>query len=82
MLTIGKIKRKENPDVESLGKVKQRRKPRKQDSDYYELSEKDFYPPEDTRYYRSGVSDISGGDNFADYAEYFFDTYGKEIFDY
>lgn len=50
--------------------------------DFYELSEKDFYPPEDTRYYCSGVEDIDGGDNFADYAEYFFDTYGEEIFDY
>ena len=80
-MIIGKIKRKERINVETLGKVKQRKKPRKQDSDYYELSEKDFYPPEDTRYYRSGVEDIEGGDNFADFAEYFFDTYGKEIFD-
>ena len=80
-MIIGKIKRKERINVETLGTVKQRKKSRKQDSDYYELSEKDFYPPEDTRYYRSGVADIEGGDNFADYAEYFFDNYGKEIFD-
>ena len=81
MWIIGNLKRKENPNVESLGKVKQRRYPKKHDADYYELSEKDFYPPEDTRYYKSDVEDIEGGDNFADYAEYFFNTYGKEIFD-
>lgn len=68
--------------MDSLGKVKQHKKSKKQDLGYYELSEKDFYPPEDTRYYRSGIEDIEGGDNFADYAEYFFDTYGKEIFSY
>ena len=68
--------------METIGQIKQYKQLRNKDSDYYELSEKDFYPPEDTRYYRSGVLDISGGDNFADYAEYFFDTYGKEIFDY
>ena len=66
--------------MDNLGQVKQRKKPKKQD-DYYELSEKDFYPPEDKRYYRSGVNNIVGGDNFADYAEYFFDTYGEELFD-
>ena len=49
--------------------------------DYYELTEKDFYPPEDTRYYQSGVYDICGGDNFADYVSYFFDLYEDELFD-
>lgn len=39
------------------------------------LSEKDFYPPEDTRYLTSGVYDIQGGDNFADYVECYFDYY-------
>ena len=68
--------------MDSFGKVKQHKKSKKQYLYYYELSEKDFYPPEDTRYYRSGVKDIEGGDNFADYAKYFFDTYGKEIFNY
>ena len=82
MLTIERIKRKESSDVESLGEVKQCKKLKKQDSNYYELSEKDFYPPEDTRYYHSNVENINGGDNFADYAEYFFETYGKEIFNY
>lgn len=42
------------------------------------LSEKDFYPPKDKRCLRSRVRDIDGGDNFAEYAEYYFDTYGEE----
>lgn len=42
------------------------------------LSEKDFYPPKDKRCLRSGVRDIDGGDNFAEYAEYYFDTYGED----
>ena len=46
------------------------------------LTEKDFYPPEDTRLYCSGIEDIDGGDNFSDYAKFFFNSYGKEIFDY
>ena len=33
------------------------------------LSEKDFYPPQDNRYWQSGVDDIQGGDNFAEYTE-------------
>ena len=50
--------------------------------DYFKLTEKDFYPPEDTRLYCSGIEDINGGDNFSDYVKYFFDIYEKEIFDY
>ena len=65
--------------MENISQLKQCKKSKKKD--YYELSEKDFYPPEDKRYYCSGVKDIFGGDNFADYAEYFFDTYGEELFD-
>ena len=53
-----------------------------QNLDTYILTEKDFYPPEDTRLYKSGIIDIYGGDNFSDYAKYFFNNYGKEIFDY
>lgn len=49
--------------------------------DYCELTEKDFYPPEDTRLYCSGVEDIYGGDNFSDYAKFFYRNYGNEIFD-
>lgn len=51
------------------------------DSDFVELSEKDFYPPEDKRKFRSGVSDIYGGDNYSDYLEDFCEEYGEEIFD-
>ena len=47
----------------------------------YELTEEDFYPPEDKRIYRSGVTDIVGGDNFEDYAEWFYDNYEDELFD-
>ena len=47
----------------------------------YELTEKDFFPPKDTRLYQSGVEDINGGDNFDDYAKEFFDLYEKELFD-
>ena len=42
------------------------------------LFEKDFYPPKDKRCFRSGVKDIRGGDNFAEYVEYYFDTYGED----
>lgn len=37
------------------------------------LSEEDFYPPQDSRKYRSGVNDIYGGDNFADFAKDFYE---------
>lgn len=47
----------------------------------YELTEEDFYPPEDKRVYRSGIKDIVGGDNFGDYAEWFYDNYEDELFD-
>lgn len=49
--------------------------------DNYVLTEKDFYPPEDKRVYRSGVDDIIDGDNFEDYAQWFYDNYEDEIFD-
>lgn len=65
--------------IGSLQKTKKQKS--KRSSDYYELTEKDFYPPEDTRYYQSGVEDIDGGDNFADYAKEFFDAYEDELFD-
>ena len=42
------------------------------------LSEKDFYPPQDNRCWRSGVDDIKGGDNFAEYAEEFYRQYEDE----
>lgn len=45
------------------------------------LTEKDFYPPEDKRTYKSGIFDIHGGDNFSDYAKWFYDNYEDELFD-
>lgn len=47
-------------------------------SSFYELSEQDFYPPADDRVWKSNVSDIEGGDNFADYCEYIFKILDEE----
>ena len=67
--------------MESFYKLKQDDILTTQNLDCCDLSEKDFYPPEDTRYYCSGITSIDGGDNFADYAEYFFSEYEDEMFD-
>ena len=48
---------------------------------YCEITESDFYPPEDFRLYKSGISDIYGGDNFEDYAKWFYSNYENELFD-
>jgi len=45
------------------------------------LTEESFYPPSDGRLYVSGIDDIEGGDSFCEYAEYFWETYGNEIYD-
>lgn len=45
------------------------------------LSEKDFYPPPDKRYIRSGISDVSGGESFADYTKEFFSRYYDDMYD-
>lgn len=50
-------------------------------SSYEELTEESFYPPVDNRTWGSGVEDIEDGDNFAEYTKYYYNTYGKEIFD-
>ena len=42
------------------------------------LSEQDFYRPSDDRVWESYVEDIDGGDNFADYCEYFFELLDEE----
>ena len=55
-------------------------KTRKNKSDYYEITEKDFYPPEDKRAFHSGIRNISGGDNFADYFNWFYDMYEDDVF--
>lgn len=63
-------------------KITQYEKSNYQHSQYYELSEKDFYPPADERVLRSGVNDILNGDNFADFTESFFEhCEEEEIYD-
>lgn len=48
----------------------------------YKLSEKDFYPPHDTRVFKSGVKDIIDGDSFDDYLDCFWEMcYEEEIFE-
>ena len=49
--------------------------------DCFKITKIDFYSPQDTRYYQSGVDDIVGGDNFIDYIEYFLDLYEDDLFD-
>lgn len=46
----------------------------------YKLKEEDFYPPEDTRTWRSGVKDIPLGDTFEEYFRWFYEVY-DDIFD-
>lgn len=48
---------------------------------FCELTEQSFYPPQDTRVYTSGIDDIEGGDSFSEYAGYFWETYGCELYD-
>lgn len=42
------------------------------------LTEESFYPPSDDRFLESYIDDIEGGDNFADYCEYFFEMLEEE----
>lgn len=42
------------------------------------IREQDFYPLSDNRIWKSNVKDIVGGDNFADFCEYFFEILEKE----
>ena len=46
------------------------------DDDYFKESY--FYPPLDDRVWKSGIEDIEGGDNFADYCEKFFKILDEE----
>lgn len=48
---------------------------------FYEISDSDFYPPEDDRLYSSGIDDVDGGDSFDEYAKWFWDEYECEIYD-
>lgn len=49
----------------------------KEDIEFY-LTEIDFYPPSDNRFWTSNVKDIIGGDTFADYCAYIFKLYEEE----
>lgn len=44
------------------------------------LTEEDFYPPADERIRSCGVDDIPGGDNYVDYFNWFYETYGEDVF--
>jgi hypothetical protein len=44
----------------------------KTNQDYYEIKEEDFYPPEDSRVYKSNVYDVNEDNNFRKYAEEYF----------
>ena len=45
------------------------------------MNEKDFYHCSDSRSFKSMVFDIPNGDNYYDYAEYFYNEYGDSLFD-
>lgn len=70
-----------NKTKSNMNNLKNKPTSKKSSSNCYVLTEKDFYPIEDTRVYESLVEDISGGDNFGDYANWFFEEYEDEIFD-
>lgn len=44
----------------------------------YVLTERDFYPPADYRFWESNVEDIIGGDNFADFCKDYFKLLDEE----
>ena len=48
---------------------------------FYELSEKDFYPPSDERGYVSNIEDIYGDMDFYEYSKWFWEEYGYELYD-
>lgn len=54
---------------------------RENDVSEFELDESSFLPPQDDRVYESLIYDIPNGDTFYEYAEYFWEEYGHEIYD-
>lgn len=44
------------------------------------LAEEDFYPIADDRFHDCGIDDIENGDNYTDYAEWFWYCYEDELF--
>lgn len=51
------------------------------EEDGFEISERDFYPPQDERVFSSGICDVPNGDAFYGYAEYFWEEYENHLFD-
>jgi len=47
-------------------------------SNFYELSEEDFYPPEDRRIFKSGFKDTK---SYRDYVNSYFSVFENELFD-
>lgn len=48
--------------------------------DEYILSESDFLPSKDKRKLYSGIRNVyNSGENYDDYLEYFYETYGEDI---
>ena len=50
------------------------------DKNYPVLTEEDFYPPADERVRSCGIDDIPGGDSYVDYFNWFYETYGEDMF--
>ena len=50
----------------------------RKNSNRFQLTEVDFYPPSDDRVLESYVEDIEDGENFADYCEYIFELLEEE----
>lgn len=47
------------------------------DDEYYSTDD-DYYQLSDNRTWKSNVEDIQGGDNFAEYCEYFYELLDEE----
>ena len=48
---------------------------------FYELSDKDFYPPSDNRCYMSNISGVHDDSEWFEYCEWFWEEYGHELYD-
>lgn len=64
-------------DIEKIIKELKQQGYDKEDIEFY-LTDTDFYPPSDNRFWTSNVKDIRGGDTFADYCTYIFKLYEEE----
>lgn len=48
---------------------------------FYELSDKDFYPPSDSRCYMSNIRGMCDNSEWLEYCEWFWEEYGHELYD-